>query len=90
MIVSISLDDGSMLIRQHTIIWTNDDKYQRCQYLIIGECRIRVCHPRGSYLDYYPGTLSLIQVTDIIYAPLIFNWVAEIWLHDKVPGEYSQ
>ena len=54
------------------------------------------CHPGGHYWSYYPGALSLNQVTVThlesrhplmkIYRCPVFKWVAETWLHDRVPG----
>ena len=55
-----------------------------------------VCHPGGHFGDYWKGTLSIKQVTEIpfeylvptdfIYVFPIFKWVAMAWLNDRVSG----
>ena len=53
------------------------------------------CHPSDHYWDYYPGALSVSQVTathlkighpQILSMGAKFSNVLETWLHDRVPG----
>ena len=56
----------------------------------------RTCYPDGLYWNYYSGTISLNQVTEInlkIEHPCspstgapIFKWFAETWVHNKEQG----
>ena len=51
------------------------------------------CHSGGHYHNYYYGTPSLCQVSALIWSSgtrrfhlLIFKWVAETGLHDRISG----
>ena len=50
------------------------------------------CHPGGQYRNYYPGALSWSQVSAAHlkfrhpYGCLIFKWVAETSIYDRVAG----
>ena len=86
--------DNVLILQDKRLTALRGKKYIQVHIHVLGNTRLSrrngAGHPGGHYWHYYPGTLPSSQVTaDEIYCCQIFKWVAETWLHDRVPGKLA-